>query len=257
MFSLWLVRLILLTTPLSWVWWLWLWGYLFCCFHKAKFCSICWWPIEWSHCPWDIPSSRGLDVSLDIPREWPVLGDWSSVLPLNSLHETVLFSDLLDGWVWMAPLLVISVSSSCRNPRPSTVMQHHTIRPHLYMSRRNGKLLVGRIPFLPSTSSLSWPGLWCRYPFHSFVGVSAMWFLCLLVPLLVRGTVVFLSRKSSWWKSTYCRSCVHLLSFVFHTTQLSSLRRASSELCLSWSSMESHKYTVIKSRVPHQHLSPL
>jgi hypothetical protein len=69
--------------------------------------------------------------------------------------------------------------------------------------------------------------------------------------------VVFLSRANSWWKPVWRRSCVHLLSFVFHTTHLSLPRRVSSESCLSWSSMVSHRYTVLEFPVPHQHSSSL
>jgi len=77
----------------------------------------------------------------------------------------------------------------------------------------------------------------------------------ILLPQL--PAVVFLSRDNSWWKTASCSSCVHLLSFVFHTTQLSLQRRVSSESCLSLSSMVSHKYTMLRSRVPQQDSSPL
>ena len=45
------------------------------------------------------------------------------------------------------------------------------------------------------------------------------------------------------------------MSLVFQTTQCSVSHRALMELCLSWSSMESHSYTVFGAHVPHQHSS--
>ena len=41
-------------------------------------------------------------------------------------------------------------------------------------------------------------------------------------------------------------------SLVFQITQFSVSRRVSVEICLSWSSMESHAYTVLGFRVTHQ-----
>ena len=72
-----------------------------------------------------------------------------------------------------------------------------------------------------------------------------------------QSSLVFLFRDSSWWKPALCSSWVHLLSLVFHITQLSFSRRASSESCLSSLSIVSHRKTVFKSCVPHQHSFPL
>ena len=64
-----------------------------------------------------------------------------------------------------------------------------------------------------------------------------------------------LSREGSWWNPSFVRVWVQIQSssLVFQTTQCSVSRRVSIELCLSWSSMESHDYIVFGARVPHQY----
>ena len=64
-----------------------------------------------------------------------------------------------------------------------------------------------------------------------------------------------LSREGSWWNPSFVRVWVHIQSssLVFQTTQCSVSRRVSIELCLPWSSMESHDYIVFGARVPHQY----
>jgi hypothetical protein len=159
----------------------------------------------------------------------------------------------------------------------------------------------------------------------------------ILCPQLPTVVFLFSSRERSWSNPSYCSSCVHLLSFVFHIIQSSMCQQCGlyvilcpswcvcrgfhstfhyfftfrvfdvssppssldfvspaahcgilifiegeklvkpfllqlmcpfvvlcfsyypivHELRLSWSSMESHKYTVFESRVPHQHSSLL
>ena len=90
-------------------------------------------------------------------------------------------------------------------------------------------------------------------------------FVTLMSPLLHHPLILWLhllvfvslSRASIWTKAVFRSSRVQSLSFVFHTTQLSCVWRVSIESRLSWSSMESHKYTVLESCVPHQHSLPL
>ncbi len=108
--SLWSVRLFLSIPPSSGVWWLWLWGYL--CLPTSPgwvlflpLLSTCLWPVEWSLCPWDTISSRGLDVSLGIPKERPVLDGWSSNRPTVGHF---LFST---HFVWLSSSVVLQ---TCR-----------------------------------------------------------------------------------------------------------------------------------------------
>ncbi len=132
--SLWSVRLFLSIPPSSGVWWLWLWGYL--CLPSSQgwvllpLLSTCLWPVEWSLCPWDTISSRGLDVSLGIPKEWPVLDGWSSTLQCPQVTETH------DHRQW------------CIITRPV---------PNCTFPVENGKLLIGRITSLDSTPPLVRP----------------------------------------------------------------------------------------------------